>query len=396
MKRYGLLILLCFTSVISFAQESDYEIYLREQKAAADGFKKDYMKGVMKSAEEYEAFKKKWEDEFNNFKKDQTKRWGDFKERDKKTWVEYKETGKLRSTVDFEKGKATVEVIAETPAEVEKAKREMAEKILETFQTKPTQQGFEPQDKSLENPPVMEKPALKDQIETEGKPLKEVAENLAKNEVKTKEVKGEDGETRTVVYVDFSLAPDHLRTRAESVEEFVYRFSKQYDLDPAMVFAIIHTESYYNPTAKSPANAHGLMQLVPTSGGRDAYKKAYKKDGIPTPEFLYNPENNVMLGSQYFEILNNAYFKNVNSKVTRDYLSICAYNTGAGNVAKAYTGTTSPSKAMPEINKRTDQENYDLLIQKLPYEETRNYLKKVHERRTMYLEWMKNKDIVVE
>jgi membrane-bound lytic murein transglycosylase C len=350
----------------------------------------EYQKGVLKSLDEYEAFQKKWMEEFDAFKKEQTKIWGDFKERSKKDWVEYKDGGKTRTSVDFERGTGRVEVIAETPADVAKAKAEMAKKLAETFTAKPTEAGFEPKDKKLENRPVTQTPALENQIKTDGKPVEKVAEQMVQAEVKTKEVKGEDGKTRTVVYVDFNLAPNHLKVRAEKVQQFVYEHAKKYNMDPALVFAIIHTESYYNPTAKSPANAHGLMQLVPTSGGRDAYTVAFSKDGIPTPEFLYDPSNNVLLGATYVDILRKRYFKDVNNPATRDYLAICAYNTGAGNVAKAYTGTTSPKAALPEINRRSEKENYDHLVANLPYAETRDYLKKVAERREMYSKWMKN------
>lgn len=391
MKRFiSIAIITASLLITAVAQAQTLEEFMKQQQQAQQQFTQDYLKGVAESMQEYEEYKKKWEEEFEQFKKEQMARWGDFKDRTKKDWVEYKDGGKTRTSVDFEKGKGRVEVIAESPQEVEKAKNEMAKKLIETFQAKPTEQGFEPKDKSLKNPPVVEEPALKDQIASEGKSAKETAEKLASEAVKTKTVKGEDGKERTVVYVDFSLAPDHLRTRAEKVQDYVYKHAKEHELDPALVFAIIHSESYYNPTAKSHANAHGLMQLVPTSGGRDAYRAAFNKDGIPTPEFLYVPDNNVLLGSNYFEILNTRYFEKAKSTLIRDYLAICAYNTGAGNVARAYTGTTSVSKAMKKVNEMSEQENYDFLIKNLPYDETKNYLKKVHERRQMYAKWMKN------
>ena len=56
--------------------------------------------------------------------------------------------------------------------------------------------------------------------------------------------------------------------------------------DPPVVFAVIHTESYYNPKARSGAPAYGLMQLVPTSGGRAAYRYVYKKDQVLPPSYF--------------------------------------------------------------------------------------------------------------
>jgi membrane-bound lytic murein transglycosylase C len=66
---------------------------------------------------------------------------------------------------------------------------------------------------------------------------------------------------------------------------------------------------------------------------------------------------------------------------------VCAYNTGAGNVAKAYNGTFNIKKAIPLINEKTAEQNYEFLLQNLPYEETRNYLKKVTDRKKMYESW---------
>jgi membrane-bound lytic murein transglycosylase C len=155
------------------------------------------------------------------------------------------------------------------------------------------------------------------------------------------------------------------------------------------VFAIVHTESYFNPLAKSPANAYGLMQVVPTSGGRDAYRRVHGKDGVPTAEYLFTPNKNVELGTAYMVILASNYFKGVDDEKTREYLTICAYNTGAGNVAKAYNGTFNIRKAIPDINKKSAEENYSHLIKNLPYKETQDYLKKVSDRKKMYEGWYK-------
>jgi membrane-bound lytic murein transglycosylase C len=68
------------------------------------------------------------------------------------------------------------------------------------------------------------------------------------------------------------------------------------------------------------------------------------------------------------------------------YCVIAAYNTGAGNVARAFNKdrSTSIGKASKVINQMTPQQVYDHLVVNLPYDETKNYLKKVNSRIALY------------
>ncbi|MFO0768464.1 MAG: transglycosylase SLT domain-containing protein [Nitrospiraceae bacterium] len=77
--------------------------------------------------------------------------------------------------------------------------------------------------------------------------------------------------------------------QAEKYRSVVNQFAERYQISPSLVFAIIRTESNFNPFAVSSAPAFGLMQLVPTSGGRDATGKR-GQDRIPSREYLFDPE----------------------------------------------------------------------------------------------------------
>lgn len=384
---------LCFAFLMAagstaIAQDSDFDSFQNQYQQGYQSMLEEFENGVARSMEDYEKYEEAYKEEFNKFKKEMKEKWGDFRERSKKQWVEYKEDGDYRLSVDFEKGEGKVEVLADSPEEAEEAEQQMDEKVNKALEAKPTREGFETE--KLPNKEVSEEPALEGQLpKDQHESTEEHAEKLAETETKTKKVKGDDGETRYVVYVDFSLADDHLQKRARKVEEEVYKFAQENKLDPALVFAIIHTESYYNPTAASHANAYGLMQLVPSSGGRDAYKAAFNDDGVPTKEFLFKPNNNIRLGCVYVDILTNRYFKGIENQETREYLAISAYNTGAGNVAKAYIGSTNLSRAKQKMNNMNPEQNYELLRKELPYKETRDYLKKVTERRELYNSWKK-------
>ena len=180
------------------------------------------------------------------------------------------------------------------------------------------------------------------------------------------------------------MLPSHLDKRVERYKDEIFKQSERFEIDPAVVFAIIHTESSFNPKARSHIPAYGLMQLVPKSGGRDAYNYIYKKDKLLTGAYLYEPSNNIELGCAYIKKLKDVYFKNIINDVSSDYCTISAYNTGPGNVAKAISGAMFLKPSVSIVNKKTSQELFQILLNRLPYQETKNYLKKVNSRVKYY------------
>jgi len=148
--------------------------------------------------------------------------------------------------------------------------------------------------------------------------------------------------------------------------------------------AITETESSFNPKAKSHIPAYGLMQLVPSSGARDAYNYVYKKDKVLKKRYLFKPKNNIELGCAYLAKIRYNYFKSIKDDEKAYMCSVAAYNTGAGNVAKALTNTTKLKPASKKANQLGSDELYKTLLKDLKYEETRNYLKKVWARKDKY------------
>ena len=131
-----------------------------------------------------------------------------------------------------------------------------------------------------------------------------VKEQLApKMVVEEKPVVAKDGKPRLKVKVKIDLVPGHLKIRAARYAGPIGLAAKKYGLDPALIYAVIHTESEFNPKAKSPSGALGLMQIIPRSAGNEAYKYLYKQDKLVTPEYLYDPDNNILLGSTYLHML---------------------------------------------------------------------------------------------
>ncbi len=100
--------------------------------------------------------------------------------------------------------------------------------------------------------------------------------------------------------------------------EMVVKLAPEYGIYPRLAFAIIQTESAFNPAAVSPKNAQGLMQLIPETAERFNVRKPF------------DPEQNIRGGLAYLRWL-LAYFEgNVD-------LAAAAYNAGEGAVDR-YAG----------------------------------------------------------
>jgi membrane-bound lytic murein transglycosylase C len=108
----------------------------------------------------------------------------------------------------------------------------------------------------------------------------------------------------------------------------------------------------------------------------------------PTPEYLMDPNNNIQLGATYLKILMfEQWLKNIQNIPAREYCSISAYNTGPGNLARAFTGSRSKlAEAQKRANAMRPDEIFDHLRSNLPYEETRDYLLRVSAARKHYQE----------
>ena len=111
-------------------------------------------------------------------------------------------------------------------------------------------------------------------------------------------------------------------------------------------------ESAFDPRVVSAAKAFGLMQLiVPTA------KKMGEPLGIsPDEESLKQPGVNVPLGCHYLAVLRRQFADN-------PLLAVPGYNAGAG----------APKKWLDE----RPGEDFDVWVERIPYEETRNYTKRV-------------------
>ena len=117
-----------------------------------------------------------------------------------------------------------------------------------------------------------------------------------------------------------SVSRAHLQIRYDRI---ISKASRRYDVDPALIKAVIEVESDFNPRAKSKAGAKGLMQLMPATA-----------KGLGVTD-IYDPTSNIEGGVKHLKSLLTRFKRDVP-------LALAAYNAGEKSVRKY--GTIPPYK----------------------------------------------------
>lgn len=124
-------------------------------------------------------------------------------------------------------------------------------------------------------------------------------------------------------------------------------------VDPLLVLALMRQESAFKPAVRSPANAYGLMQILPSTATRLAADPAVAG---ADPTRLTDPSHNIRLGVFYLGSLLDLYGGN-------PYKALAAYNGGEAAVAK--------------WEERWPDSEPDEFVDAISFRETRDYVKKV-------------------
>lgn len=347
---------------------------------------------------DYQEFVTAHERSYADFKREIEAKWGAFKDSTVTAWVDYSDDLNTRSSVDFKEGLAHFEALlhedslqakAEALRTIQEQMRFVNEQCLENagFEIAPLHDMLDiPQESSLipDTLPVLQNLLSKEGIRIMPNIL-EAQHKLPHHQEKSPSRPRTNKEKAPyTMTVQVALPTDYLQQAANKYKSLVYENGSRFSVKSHIIYAIIHTESYFNPFARSHVPAFGLMQLVPSSGGKDAYEYIYKKSVKPSAQFLYNPNNNILLGTAYLSKIRDVYFKGIHNEESAYIVSVAAYNTGVGNVARALTGTKSLSKAVAKVNSMTPKQVYTLLLKHLPYDETKKYLENVLNRSAMY------------
>jgi len=356
-------------------------------------YKQSFKNYQQQKTQNFTSYKNAQEEAYAEYKKELSKYWETPSLTSKKKLVTYTEDKKTRTTFDFKNQKLTLEVIANSKKEAQKKFESALEKAI-TIDTK-TYYETDPLEKKLASlekrhtnnaSNISSKPIISTAI-FQKKPSKKDVDSYVNQHIKKELIgveKNKKVKDKNTYTLNISLPNNTTMKLSKLYYEDVKKHSQVQRIPVSLIYAIMHTESSFNPMARSHIPAYGLMQIVPKTAGIDAYYYLYKRKKLVSGSYLYNSSNNIRMGSAYLHILYYRYLREIKNPLSRLYCTIAAYNTGAGNIAWAYTKTYNMKKAAPRINTMEPQEVYDYLLQNLRFEEPKRYLVKVTKRMKSY------------
>ncbi|MDR1686860.1 MAG: transglycosylase SLT domain-containing protein [Desulfovibrio sp.] len=153
----------------------------------------------------------------------------------------------------------------------------------------------------------------------------------------------------------------------------VGRYAGQYGLNPALIMAVMHTESNFNPSAVSRSRAMGLMQLVPDTAGSEVHRYLTGSASVPDQSILLSPEHNIRYGAAYLYLLGSRYFGGVHNSLSRQLCVIAAYNGGPNAVLRVFD-PVDEENAVRRINELDPEQLYEQLTTRMPTSEARRYV----------------------
>ena len=181
-----------------------------------------------------------------------------------------------------------------------------------------------------------------------------------------------------------NLPRDYRQTLPYGIEKILFPkkfannvelYSSRIGIDPDLVFSVIRQESVFNPKAFSGAGAKGLMQLMNRTARLEAKRLrktyvSYKKKRklirkSRNSSSLYEIETNIILGTHYLNHLLNRY--------NHIPISLAAYNAGPTVIGR--------------WRKRFDTTDPLYFIERIPYKETRDYVKLILRNYFYYKKW---------
>ena len=155
----------------------------------------------------------------------------------------------------------------------------------------------------------------------------------------------------------------------ENYKEYVEKYCQQFNVNDKIMYALIRSESFFDPSVKSSAGAIGLTQLMEVTGSD--ISKRFKMQNYS----LTDPETNIKFGTYYLSTLV--------SRCDNSYLlGFLSYNAGITRVRKWQ------KSSLVEFGKRSEMP-LDLFLETVPFAETREYGRKLISATVMY-DWLDN------
>lgn len=145
-------------------------------------------------------------------------------------------------------------------------------------------------------------------------------------------------------------------------EELVSRYCEEYQVDEALVYAVIKNESSFQPDAVSSVDARGLMQIQGPTLEWAVYREG--ENASVTADDLFDPEVNIKYGVMLLSLFLEEF--------ERPDVALCAYHAGWGNVKKWL--------------KDPDYSDDGVTLKEIPFRDTSSYVERVLGARDRYQE----------
>jgi membrane-bound lytic murein transglycosylase C len=308
--------------------------------------------------------------------------WGETeaKRANPKRFEKYTDHYLSRAIIEFDQGIIRVETLDQ-----EQPHKRLADAITMTLLTPDDPRKIE----LFSDAPVKleGKPYLLNQVlDNKRKPVRSIdqarhfSDFLVKNSLRTRTIHTAEG-AKQMLYVEISMVSTHHDIRYRKYSHLVNKYAERYQLSRALIYAIIKTESDFNQYAVSWVPAFGLMQIVPQTAGLDVNRHLHQKDQMPSKSYLFNPENNIEMGTVYLDLLRNNYLSKIRNPLSKEYCIIAAYNGGVGLLLKKFG--TNQRHAFDKINRMAPAQVYEKIQSAMPME-TRKYVVTVLEHRKSF------------
>ncbi len=183
--------------------------------------------------------------------------------------------------------------------------------------------------------------------------------------------------------------PEEDIERASEYIPYILKHTNNHNVSLPLVLAVIKAESNFNPDARSPKGALGLMQLMPETA-MDEYEKlniSVSKEQLKK-QLINQPELNVILGVKFLQHLEERYADIADPTLRRQLVTI-SYNAGFRKV-KLSLKCKSNSCVKLRVN-MFGHEYFERVMRNLPVE-TRNYLVVVNRAYKTYADLLASSD----
>ncbi|MBE6576545.1 MAG: lytic transglycosylase domain-containing protein [Ruminococcaceae bacterium] len=157
------------------------------------------------------------------------------------------------------------------------------------------------------------------------------------------------------IVVDLVWGAIEKKTHPDDFSMYITQYSVEYNVPETVIYAVIKVESDFDPRARSSAGARGLMQMMPKTF-EWLTGEEHLGENLDTEE-LYEPEVSIKYGTYYLNYLHKKFNNNWNT-------ALAAYNGGEGNVTKWL--------------KDAEYSDDGITLKDIPFDETKDYVKKVN------------------